>query len=177
MGHEDRHAEYKLTFHNTGSPGIDVATLIGLGSAITNALSLFEPWLIGLNNEYLPGTGLTYSIVIEVNGIELIQTRPYLLILIIPIVLTGFLVLLAITPDDFTSRLNFKRKALILLTVSIPCSIFPSFSFLNELAMGADLMGALNVFVGRWELGSGATLPIYAGLGFALALLLRVFKD
>jgi hypothetical protein len=167
----------KFSFPRTTAPGIDLAILIALGSAIIDVLSLFQPWLVGLNDEYVTGKGLTYAVGAEASGIQLIQTQPYLAVLLIPMILTGFSFILAISPDDVTARVSYRVKSGLLLIPSIALSIFPSYMFMNNLGMGIDMTRGLNVFVSLWELGSGATLSTYAGLGFAAALLLRIFKD
>ncbi len=63
------------------------------------------------------------------------------------------------------------------MIASIGLSLYPSYVFTNNLAMGTDMTAGLNVIVSLWEMGSGATLPAYAGFGFAAALLMRIFKD
>ena len=170
-----RESEFK--FPTTAAPGIDLAILIAAGSAIMDIISLMQPWLLGLNDEYVAGKGLTYAIAAQVSGLQLVQGEPYLAILFIPAILTGLSVILAILPQDHTVRFSYKLKSGILLIISLALSLYPSYVFMNDLAMGANLTGSLNLIVSFWEMGSGATLPTYAGLGFASALVLRIFKD
>lgn len=56
--------------------------------------------------------------------------------------------------------------------------MLPASIFLNRFTMGIySALSQLGVFVGRWELGGAATMPIYAGFGFMLALGLKIIKD
>ena len=168
--------EKKVSF-SLSSPGIDVSLLIALCAAIIDFLSITQPWLVGLNNEYLAGKGLTYSIAAEMSGVQLMQTQQYLSILLIPVALTGLMWFLANTPEDATARVSYKTKCELMLIMCIAFSIIPPYIFSNKLAVGINMTSGSNVFASRWELGSGETLPAYSGLGFAAALLIRTFKD
>jgi hypothetical protein len=174
--HGRKRREPKLTFPTVVS-GIDLAILIAVGSAVVDILSLMQPWLLGVNDEYIAGKGLTYAIQVEVSGFQLVQNETYLAILILPAVLAGISVILAMLPQDLTARISYKLKSGILMTASIALSLYPSYVFTNNIAMGTNMTAGLNVIVSFWEMGSGATLPAYAGFGFAAALLLRIFKD
>jgi hypothetical protein len=169
--------ERQFTFPSTAPHGIDVAVLIAVVSAVVDVLSLFEPWLLGLNDEYVTGKGLTYAVGAEVSGFRLLQNEPYLAILLVPVFLTGLTVILAMLPEDTSVRMSYKMKSGILLAASIGLSLYPSYVFMNNLAGGVDMTRGLNEIVSFWAMGSGATLPAYAGIGFAAALVVRIFKD
>jgi hypothetical protein len=57
-------------------------------------------------------------------------------------------------------------------------SMAPAFVFFNTFSAGLYLTSPRpGVFVGRWELGAGATMPTYAGFGYLVALGLKLIKD
>ena len=172
-----KRGEHDFTFPTAAAPGIDLAVLIAVGSAILDVISLFEPWLLGLNDEYVAGKGLTYAIKAEVSGFQLVQNAPYLAILLVLVFLTTISVILAILPQDLAVRVSYKMKSAILMAASIGLSVYPSYVFMNNLAVGAEMTAGLKEVVSFWAMGSGATLPAYAGIGFAAALVVRIFKD
>jgi hypothetical protein len=172
-----KRGEREFTFPTAAPHGIDLAVLIAVGSAVVDIVSLYEPWLLGLNDEYVTGKGLTYAVGAEVSGFRLVQNAPYLAILLVPVFLTGLIVILAMLPEDSTLRISYKMKSGILFAASIGLSLYPSYVFMNNLAAGVDMTTGLNEIVSFWAMGSGVTLPAYAGFGFAAALLLRIFKD
>jgi hypothetical protein len=172
-----KRGEHEFTFRTASAPGIDVAILVAVGSAIVDVLSLLQPWLLGVNDEYVVGRGLTYAVEVEVSGFRLVQYQPYLAILLIPGFLAGLSLVLAMVPEDVSARLSYKLKSGALLAISIVLSLYPSYVFMNNLGNGVNMTEGVNVIVSFWELGSGSTLPAYAAFGFAGALLLRIFKD
>jgi hypothetical protein len=169
--------ELEFTFQNATAPGIDVAILIALGSAVADIFSLFQPWLLGINDEYLSGKGLSYAVEVRISGFQLMQSQQYLAILLVPALLAGLSLILAIMPEDVSARLGYKLKSGALLAISTALSLYPSYVFMNNLGNGVNMTEGLNVIVSFWEIGSGSTLPAYAAFGFAGALLIRIFKD
>jgi hypothetical protein len=167
----------EFTFQTAAPPGVDVAILLALGSAFADVFSLSQPWLLGINDEYLPGKGLSYAIGASISGFQLLQNQPYLAVLMVPAVLAGLSLLLATMPEDTSARLSYKLKSGALLAISIILSLYPSYVFMNNLDNGVNITEGLNVIVSFWEAGSGSTLPAYAAFGFAGAILLRIFKD
>jgi hypothetical protein len=169
--------ELQFTFQTATAPGIDLAILIALGSAAADIFALSQPWLLGINDEYLAGKGLSYAVEVRISGFQLLHNQPYLAILLIPALLAGISLILAILPEDVSARLSYKLKSGALLAVSVALSLYPSYVFMNNVGNGVDITEGLNVIVSFWEAGSGSTLPAYAAFGFAGALLLRIFKD
>lgn len=172
-----KRGEQTFTFEAAPAPGIDLAILIAVGSAIVDILTLLQPWLLGVNDEYVTGKGLTYAVEVEVSGFQLVQYQPYLAILLIPAFLMGLSIIFAILPEDVSARVSYKVKSGLLLIICIALSVYPSSIFMNNLANGVDVAAGLHMIVSFWVLGSGVTLPAYAAFGFAGALLLRIFKD
>jgi hypothetical protein len=172
-----KRAERELTFEAAPAPGIDLAVLIAVGSALVDILTLLQPWLLGVNDEYVTGKGLTYAVEAEVSGFQLLQIQPYLAILLVPAFLAGVSIILAILPDNVFARVSYKVKSGLLLVICIALSLYPPSTFMNNLANGANMAEGLHLIASFWVVGSGATLPVYAAIGFAGALALRIFKD
>ncbi len=167
----------KLAYGSVYRPGIDLALIIALVSSGLDVLSMFLPWLAGINSEYLPGRGLTYTVAVVLSGIDLLDTSPYLIILVFPLIFTVILTVISIKGEGIKQPLvGYKTKSRILLLLGVVCSMIPAYAFMNTAMMGIynPRPGA---FVGRWELGGATTMPIYSGLGFVLALGLRIIKD
>ena len=168
----------KLAYDSMYRPGIDLAVVIALGSAIVDLVSLFFPWLVGINSDYLPGRGLIYKIAVLLSAIDLFSESPYLMFLMLPIALTIALIFLSIKPEGIIPpRIGYKTKSRIILFLAGLSSMLPAYIFLNGFTMGIYSPPQLGVFVGRWELGGAATMPLYAGFGFMLALGLKMIKD
>jgi len=74
-------------------------------------------------------------------------------------------------------RVKYQTKSRILLFFAALCSMLPSFNFVNSVMVGSYAVPNTGVFVGRWDIGGAATMPMYAGFGFFLALGLRILKD
>lgn len=168
----------KLAYDSVYRPGIDLAIVIAIVCSIIDIVSLFVPWLVGINSVYVPGKGLTYKIAILLSGIELFRVNPYLTILVLPLVLTVVLIFLSIRPEGLIPpRIGYKTKSRILLLVAAFSSMLPGYAFMHPIMLGTFSVPNIGVFVGRWELGGGATMPLYAGFGFMLALGLKIIKD
>ncbi len=155
-----------------------MAVVIAVGSATLDLVSLLIPWLVGINSEFLPGRGLSYSIAILLSGIDLFGDSPYLAFLMLPLLLTFVLIFLSIRPEGIIPpRISYKTKSRLLLLVATLSSMLPSYAFFNRFTLGFYTTPRPGVFVGRWELGGGVTMPIFAGFGFMLALGLKLLKD
>lgn len=168
----------KIAHDSLYRPGIDLAVVIAIGSAILDLVSLFLPWLVGINSEYLPGKGLSYSISVMLTGVDLFVAKPYLILLILPPVLSFVLLFISTRPEGIVPpRVSYKMKSRILILVAALSSMMPAYAFLNYFTIGIYLPPKPGVLVGRWELGGGATMPIWAGFGEMLALGLKIIKD
>jgi hypothetical protein len=167
----------KLAYDSLYRPGIDLAVLIAVGSAILDSASLLFPWLVGVNSSYTSGKGLTYTVSAYLSGLDLIGDLPFIIILFVPIILTVALVFFSLRPEGLVlPRMSYKTKSRVILVLAALLSIAPPFFFLNQFGLGMTITRP-GVFVGHWEMGSGATMPTYAGLGFALALGFKMIKD
>jgi len=167
----------KLAYDSLYRPGIDLAVLVAVASAILDIVSLFFPWLVGINSSYTPGKGLTYTVVAFLSGLDLIGDMPYIVVLFAPIILTVALVFLSLRPEGLIPpRMSYKAKSRIILVFAALLSLPPPFLFLNQFGLGMTITRP-GIFVGHWEMGSGATMPTYAGIGFALALGFKMIKD
>jgi hypothetical protein len=159
-------------------PGIDLAVVIAVVSAVIDLVSLFFPWLVGINSTYVPGKGLTYSIAILLSGTDLFADSPYLAILFLPALLTFALVFISIRSEGLVPpRISYKTKSRVLLFLAALSSMLPAYAFVNRIMIGVFSSPRSDVFVGRWELGGAATMPLFAGFGFILALGLKILKD
>jgi len=160
------------------SYGIDVAVIFALIGTAIDAASLYLPWLVGINSQYVPGRGLTYEIIAEVSGVDLIPLAPYVALLFVPPALTVALLVLSLRPEGILPpRISYKNKSLIILLVSTLCSFATTFLFWSQFPIGSFLNPKPGAYVSRWEFGSAYNLPIYGGLVFALGLASRVLKD
>ena len=63
----------KFAYDSMYRPGIDLAVIIAAASSILDAISLFNPWLVGINSSYVSGKGLTYTISLVLSGLDLIE--------------------------------------------------------------------------------------------------------
>jgi hypothetical protein len=171
----------KLAYDSVYRPGIDLAVIIAATSSLVDLVSLFLPWLVGVNSEYTPGRGLTYSTAIRLTGFDVFQLPDYeyVIVVIVPVVLTCIFVYLSVHSEGIIPpRISYKTKSRIILFLAMLTSMAPAFVFFNTFSAGLYLTSPRpGVFVGRWELGAGATMPTYAGFGFLLALGLKVIKD
>ena len=171
----------KLAYDSVYRPGIDLAVIIAVTCSLVDLASLFLPWLDGINSAYTPGRGLTYSIAIRLTGFDVLQLPDYeyVIVVIVPIVLTCIFVYLSVHSEGIIPpRISYKTKTRIILFLAMFTSMAPAFVFFNTFSAGFYLTSPRpGVFVGRWELGAGATMPTYAGFGFLLALGLRLIKD
>lgn len=168
----------KLAYGSVYRPGIDLALIIALVSSGLDVLSMFLPWLAGINSEYVPGRGLTYTVTVLLSGIDLLNISPYLMVLFLPFIFTVILTVISIRGEGIKPPLiGYKTKSGILLFLGALCSMLPAYTFLNTVMMGVYFTPKPGTFVSRWELGGGATMPTYTGLGFVLALGLRIIKD
>ena len=171
----------KLAYDSVYRPGIDLAVIIAVACSLVDLASLFLPWLDGINSAYTPGRGLTYSIAIRLTGFDVLQLPDYeyVIVVIVPIVLTCILVYLSVHSEGIIPpRMSYKTKSRMILFLAMVTSMAPAFVFFNTFSAGFYLTSPRpGVFVGRWELGAGATMPTYAGFGFLLALGLRLIKD
>ncbi len=159
-------------------PGIDLAVVIAVVSALIDFVSLFFPWLVGINSVYVPGEGLTYSVAIVLKGTDLFSDSPYLATLFLPVLLTLGLVFISIRSEELVPpRVSYKTKSRILLLLAALSSMLPAYAFVNRIMIGVFSSPLTGVFVGRWELGGAATMPLYAGFGYVLALGLKMLKD
>ncbi len=190
----DRGPEFRVTLsqssRRTGSslrrlahdtmhrPGIDLAVMVGLLSAITDSIAIFLPWLAGINVKYVSGRGLVSTVTVVLSAIDLLAPNPYLGVLFLPPILTAILVIFSLKPEGLLPpRIGYNTKARILLLLSAFASILPSYAFLQPALAGSPATPELNQIVTSWELGGAATMPIYAGFGFILALGLKIIKD
>lgn len=171
----------KLAYDSMYRPGIDLAVIIATISGGVDLVSLFLPWLVGINSQYQPGVGLTYSLSIILNGFDVFQLPDYsyIIIVVVPVVLTFILLYLSMHSEGIIPpRITYKTKSRIILFLAMLTSMAPAFVFFNQFSAGIYLTSPKpGVFVGRWALGAGATMPTYAGFGFLVALGLKVIKD
>ena len=168
----------KLAYGSVYRAGVDLAILIAFVSSTLDVVSVFLPWLVGINSVYTPGRGLTYTITVSLSAIDLLGNSPYLILLFLPPLSTIVLVLLSIRGEGLIPpRVPYQTKSRILLFLAGLFSMIPAFTFLDNVMAGTYFTPELGVFVSRWELGGAAAMPTYAGLGFFLALVLRIIKD
>lgn len=168
----------KLAHDSMYRPGIDLAVVVAILSAITDIAAIFLPWLAGINASYVPGRGLTFTVTVLLSAIDLLAYNPYLGLIFLPPVLTITLVIFSLRPEGILPpRIGYKAKSRILLFVSALISILPAYAFLQNALLGFPTTPETAQFVTSWELGGAATMPIYAGFGFVLALGLKLIKD
>jgi len=168
----------KLAYESLYRPGIDLSVIVAIISSFGVLGSLFFPWLVGINSIYVPGKGLTYVIAVVLSAFSLFEANTYLLLLLVPPILTGILVYISVKPEGIVPpRVSYKAKSRILLLLAALLSLLPTLAFLNTFALGIYFSPKPGIFVSRWELGGGATVPLYAGLAFILALGLKIIKD
>ncbi len=159
-------------------PGIDIALLVAIASSAIDIAALLLPWLVGINLSYTSGKGLTYTVVVTLSGISLLGDIQYLNLLLLPPLLTIALVILSLRSEGLMPpRVGYQTKSRIILAAAGIFSMLPAFSFVNMVMTGNYASPGPVAFVSRWELGGGATMPTYAGLGFFFALGLRVIKE
>lgn len=167
----------QLAYASVYRPGIDLAVIIAVFCSTVDIVSLFFPWLVGINASYIPGRGLTYTVAFVLSGFEMLTVTPYLLSLGFVPVLIAVLVYFSVKPEGIVPpRTNYKTKARLLILLAALGTFLPTMTFLNRFAF-EPMLSLPGVFVSRWELGGGATVPMYAGLGFLLALGLKIMKD
>ena len=155
-----------------------MAVVVAILSAVLDFAALFLPWLAGLNAGYVPGRGLTYTVTILLSATDLLDYSPYLALIFLPPLLTVILVVFSIRGEGIVPpRIGYKAKSMILLFFAAIISMLPAFAFLQSVMVGLETAPETLQSVSRWELGGAATMPIYAGLGFVLALGLKVIKD
>jgi len=158
-------------------PGIDLAVVVAMICSAVDFVSMFFPWLVGMNSTYVSGKGLTYTVAVKLSAFEMFSDTPYLAFLLLSPILTIILVYVSVRPEGIVPpRLSYKTKSGVLILLAGLSSLLPTMTFLNRFAFEAYLSRP-DIFVGRWELGGGATVPMYAGLGFMLALGLKIIKD
>ncbi len=168
----------KLTYASLNKPGIDLAVVIALGSSAADVVSLFLPWLVGINPVYVRGKGLSYTIAAVLSGFDLLPFNMYLSFVLLPLALTLIVTYFSLKPEGIIPpRVGYKTKSRILLLLAMFSSMLPSFVFVQYFTTSSLLLPRLDVFVGRWEMGGGATMPIYAGFGLLLGLGLKIIKD
>jgi hypothetical protein len=167
----------KLAYDSMYRPGIDLAVLVAVASATLDAVSLLSPWLVGINSSYSSSKGLTYTVSAILSGLNLLFDMPFIAVVFLPIILTGVLVFVSLRPEGLIQpRIGYKAKSRAILLLAALLSMAPPFIFLNQFASGINVLRP-GQFVGHWEMGSGATMPAYAGFGFALALGFKMLKD
>lgn len=155
-----------------------MAALIAAGSSFLDIVAIFLPWLVGITSNYTPGRGLNYTVTLLLSGIDLFGTSPYLLLILLPPSLTVVLVLLSLRGEGIMPpRMKYQTKSRILLFFAALFSMLPSLNFVNSVMVGSYAVPDTGVFIGRWELGGAATMPLFAGFGFFLALGLRIIKE
>lgn len=159
-------------------PGIDLAVIVAIISSGLDLVAFFLPWLAGINSRYDPGKGLTYTVTTLLSAIDLVSYNVYLALILVAPVLTAVLVILSVRPEGIIPpRVGYKAKSRIMLLSAALVSILPAYSFVNSVMVGTATAPDTGQFVSRWELGGGATIPIYAGFGFILALGFKLMKD
>jgi hypothetical protein len=170
---------HRLAFGSIYRPGIDVAVVVAILSAALDLVSLLLPWLVGIVSVYVEGQGLTHVVAVNLSGFDLFSVSPYLVIVIVPILLTIILTYLSVHPEGIIPpRVTYKTKSRILLMLAVFTSMAPSFIFLQYFANAIYITTPqVGVPVSSWELGAGSTMPTYAGLGFIFALVLKIIKD
>jgi hypothetical protein len=168
----------KIAYGSVYRPGIDLAALIAVGSAVLDIAAMFLPWLVGINSVYTPGRGLNYTVTLLLSGMDLFSTNPYLFVILVAPALTVVLVLISLRDEGIMPpRVKYQTKSRILLFFAALCSMLPSLNFVNDVMVGSYGVPDTGVFVGRGELGGAATMPLYAGFGFFFALGLRILKE
>ncbi len=168
----------RLAHDSMYRPGIDLAVLVAVLSAITDIVAMFLPWLAGINVAYVPGRGLTSTVTDLLSAIDLLPYNPYLAMILLSPVLTITLVIFSVKPEGILPpRIGYKAKSRILLFLSAVVSILPTYAFVQTALLGLPATPDTTQFVTSWELGGAATMPIYAGFGFFLALGLKMIKD
>ena len=168
----------RLAHDSMYRPGIDLAVLIAILSAIMDLVAMFLPWLAGINASYVPGRGLTFTVAVLLSAIDLLAYNTYLALILLPPLLTITLVIFSLRPEGILPpRIGYKAKSRILLFLSAMISMLPSYAFLQTAFLGFPSTPETAQFVSSWELGGAATMPIYAGFGFVLALILKIIKD
>lgn len=159
-------------------PGIDLAVVVAIVSSGLDLSALFLPWLAGINAQYVPGKGLTYTVTALLSAINLMNYNVYLALIFLAPILTVILVIFSLRPEGIIPpRIGYKTKSRLILLSAALVSILPSYSFVNSVMVGTAAVPDTVQFVSRWELGGGATIPIYAGFGFILALGFKLIKD
>jgi len=167
----------QLAYASVYRPGIDLAVIIAVFCSAVDIAALFFPWLVGINSSYVPGRGLTYTVAVVLSGFGMSIETPYLLAILFAPLLTAILVFFSVKAEGIVPpRITYKTKARLLILLAALATFLPTMTFLNRFAFEASL-SLPGVFVSRWELGGGATVPMYAGLGFILALGLKMIKD
>ncbi len=159
-------------------PGIDLAVIAAIISAMMDGVAMFLPWLAGINAGYVPGRGLTLTVTVLLSAVDLLADNSYLALIFLPPVLTIVLVVLSLRPEGILPpRMGYKTKSRILLFLSAMISILPAYAFLQTALLGSPATPDTGQFVSSWEMGGAVTMPIYAGFGFFLALGLKIIKD
>jgi hypothetical protein len=159
-------------------PGIDLAVVLAMISSALDFVALFLPWTVGIDSQYVPGKGLTYVVTTLLSAIDLMNYNVYLVLILLAPILTVVLIIFSVRPEGIIPpRIGYKAKSRMILLSAALVSILPAYSFVNSVMLGVAAVPETRQFAGRWELGAGATIPIYAGFGFMLALGFKLIKD